>query len=188
MFYSRPMRRFQAVWGVATCLAVVGVAACGSRVELDTSGVALQSSANSAEVASSSSVASFDEAAATTQITTLFGEVLNGANVANIDFEAQRIEGATDPSMRPILEANGSNTIAQTLTTTVDSVKFVEAEECDLAGESSPCAEVIYTVASSGTELLKAQKGFAVLAGESWVMSRNTFCGLAELSGGPACP
>lgn len=176
MFYSAAMRRVQTVFGVVAALAALG--ACGSRVELDTSGVTLQSS----------STVSFDQEAATAGIKALFAEVLNGANVAKIDFEAERIEGASEPDMRPVLEANGANAIAQTLSTTVDSVSYPTADDCDLADEKSPCAEVIYSVSTNGTPLLTAQKGFAVLDGDKWKLSRNTFCGLAELSGGPACP
>ena len=178
------MRRFRAIWGLA---AIMLSTACGSRVELDSSGVTMQPSQTSAAGPANSTVA-IDEAAAGTAIRALFAEVLNGANVANIEFEAARIEGGTDPAMTPILVANGANAIAQTLSTTVDSVSFPSAEDCDLAGEKVPCAEVIYTVASNGQVLLPAQKGFSVQQDDKWVMSRNTFCGLAELSGGPACP
>jgi hypothetical protein len=73
-----------------------------------------------------------------------------------------------------VFKAQASSASAQTAGASVQKVTLTSATQ----------AAVVYTILVSGTPMLAAQKGTAVLENGTWKVSLTSFCGLLALQNG----
>lgn len=75
---------------------------------------------------------------------------------------------------------------AGSITVNVVSVTQLDDAGCQAAGETPPCATVIYDLVVNGdATALPGQTGHVVFQDGAWKVAKSTFCGLAQLGGLP---
>jgi hypothetical protein len=129
-----------------------------------------------ATTAAATPSSTFDTAAATQQVTTAWEAFFSKSTP--LAQKAQYLQNGSQ--MTATIQNFASNAMVGQVTAKVDSVKFTSPTQ----------ATVTYDIdGTSGTALLTATTGQAVLQAGNWVVSDSSLCGLLSLTGGkvPGC-
>lgn len=105
-------------------------------------------------------------------------------NLADKSVDAKLAVVQDGASLRSAMqEALSSSLAAAAGGATVHQVSVLSPRACGQAAEPSPCARVTYDIVSSsgGAPVQAGAKGYAVLIGGNWLVSKNTVCGLFQL-------
>lgn len=71
------------------------------------------------------------------------------------------------------------------LSANVLSVTPLDEQACTAAGESSPCAKVLFDLLLNDAAAVPNTTGYAINQDGHWKVSRGTLCGIASLRGQP---
>jgi hypothetical protein len=166
--------RWRSLAACAAVVASVALAACSSSSS--------SSSAPAATTAAATTAPAATTPAATTPAATSSGSAFTGTQKTIADNWTAFFDPTTPAAKKATLLQDGSTTLAPVLAAqaTNAQAKLTSAKVTAVTVSGSTAA-VTWDLLLSGTPVLTAQKGTAVLEGGTWKVSKASFCGLLKL-------
>jgi hypothetical protein len=175
-------------------IAVVVLGACGSRADHSELEVAVPPGEEGAggegaqaggEGEATTTTVNAQEA--TSEITQLVEEGINGANLGDVEAGVEKVEDGE--SVRDVIEEVAANPAFKTATSKVKRVEVLDEAGCEGAAVDPPCAQTTFDIFlnNAPTPALPDYIGYAVLRDDAWVISKTSFCDLVGLAG-LVCP
>jgi hypothetical protein len=125
-----------------------------------------------------------DDQAALAAIRSAFETFFDGAGS---DLDARLAVLQDGESYRDMLADASENEQFQSLSTTINEIKLLSADDCAARGASVPCAMVTHDLLVGGMPALIGQQSLAVFIGDEWLVASSAWCAVVAI-GGEDCP